>query len=75
MPGIGTIVSAFLSTDCDVTTVLVGVAQAVTAPIFAIGWLWSIYWSYCLLKKGDEPALPVTQPAAQPVAPEQAPVS
>lgn len=49
-PGVGTIISAFLGAECENITVYVGVAQALTTPLFGLGFFWSIIWSVKLVK-------------------------
>lgn len=48
--GVGTIIVGLLKCSC--WTVLVGLAQLVTAPIL-IGWVWSILWGYELYKRAS----------------------
>lgn len=49
-PGIGTIISAFLGSECQNETVYVGIGQALTTPILGLGFIWSIAWSIKLYK-------------------------
>ena len=56
-PGLGTIVSSFLGDEPGVnkTQLVVGILQILTAFfLYLIGWMWSIYWAYILVKKAIE---------------------
>ena len=50
IPGSGTILASILGYEsCHKTHFLVGCLQFLTS-IYVIGWIWSIYWSYLILK-------------------------
>lgn len=58
-PGVGTIIAAFLGSECENATVYVGVGQALTTPLLGLGLIWAIVWSIKLYKSvgtssGDE---------------------
>ncbi|CAI2380754.1 unnamed protein product [Moneuplotes crassus] len=50
IPGLGTILSSIWADPCSKTQAIIGVFQLLLAPIF-IGWIWSIAWSFLLIKK------------------------
>lgn len=49
-PGVGTIISAFLGSECQNATVYVGIGQALTTPLLGLGLIWGIVWSIKLYK-------------------------
>ena len=53
LPGTGTMISscAGYTTSWSKTQLMVGVLQMLTA-LYIIGWIWSIWWGYLLLRKG-----------------------
>lgn len=63
MPGVGTIISAALSTEFMTVTVLIGIAQLVTSFIL-VGFVWAIVWSVLLIKKARSEG-----PEYQPILP------
>lgn len=50
LPGVGTMVSACLSSRFNPLALVVGLIQFITAPIL-IGWIWSIIWGWLIFKK------------------------
>lgn len=68
-PGVGTIVSAALSSEYSATTIIVGIAQLVTMFI-VVGYVWAIAWSVMLIKKAsgqeNEPLLPRRETVVDP---------
>ncbi|PXF49863.1 hypothetical protein BWQ96_00023 [Gracilariopsis chorda] len=50
-PGVGTIISAFLGTECMNETVFVGILQLLTSPLLGLGFFWAIAWSIRLYRK------------------------
>ena len=47
IPGFGTCLQSYCDEmGCNCGTFLVGICQALTTPIFGIGWIWSI-WHGC----------------------------
>lgn len=66
MPGVGTIISAFLSDNRETLTILIGVAQLVTSAVI-FGWIWAIIWSVLLCTAVSHPGyVPVSDNSAQP---------
>ncbi|CAN8076703.1 unnamed protein product [Agarophyton chilense] len=60
MPGVGTIISAFLAAECMSETVFVGVLQLITSPLLGLGFIWAIVWSVRLYRKhSSDTAAPV----------------
>ncbi len=45
-PGFGTMFSAFCAAGCNFDAFLVGLLQLILAPVFLIGWIWSIVWGW-----------------------------
>lgn len=45
----GTLVAAVLGTDCKVTTVLVGLLEILSSPLFGMGLFWALWWSLALV--------------------------
>lgn len=53
-PGVGTIISAFLGSECQSITVWMGIGQILTTPIFGLGLIWAIIWSIKMYKACDD---------------------
>lgn len=50
VPGVGTLLSGFLGSECQKETIYVAIGQALTTPIFGIGLIWAIIWSFQLFR-------------------------
>ena len=51
LPGVGTIINAFLGDNNYGPGLLIGIIQILTVPIFLIGWIWSIIYGVKIMNK------------------------
>ena len=52
LPGFGTMFSSLCDAGgCNCNAFIVGLLQLCTAPIFFIGWIWSIIWGWKIYEK------------------------
>ena len=52
LPGFGTMFSSYCDPGgCNVNAFAVGILQLALAPLFLIGWIWSIIWGYKIYEK------------------------
>jgi hypothetical protein len=54
LPGVGTMILGCINGGCDITHIVVGILQFITAGII-IGWIWSIWWGILLVQKSAKP--------------------
>lgn len=63
-PGIGTIISAFLATQLEPDTLVVGFIQLVTVPLLGLGFIWAMIWSVRLYRSAEVPSTAEYAPLA-----------
>ena len=52
IPGLGTLILSACPSKCNCDAVLLAILQMLTAPIFGLGWFWSLWFGYLIYEKG-----------------------